>query len=216
MVTLIADLSSLYKARATRVDIVDVPALGCLVVDGTGPPDGEAFAAAVQALYSVSYRAHFLVKKRDGHAPRVMSLETLWWVDDPRQRAILEAVAKGAATMTGTDRDRWQWRALIVQPDPIDATTVAVAIGQARASNDQPALRRVRYLRWCEGLSAQLLHVGPYAAEAPSIARLHAGIAAAGYRPRGRHHEIYLSDPRRTAPQRLRTILRQPVAPLST
>ena len=214
MTTLATDLGLLYKARATRVDIVAVPELGCVAVDGTRDPEGGAFAAAIQALYTTSYGAHFLVKRRDGTAPRVMSLEAQWWVDDPAQQGLVQAVAAGEASMADTDRDGWHWRAMIIQPEPIDAAVVAEALEQARTKKALPALDQVRYLRWCEGLSAQLLHVGPYAAEAPTIARLHAGIAAAGYRPRGRHHEIYLGDPRRCAPERLRTILRQPVEPV--
>jgi len=118
--------------------------------------------------------------------------------------------------MADSDRERWQWRALIAQPDPVDKSAVEQAIEQARAKKDLPALDRLRYERWVEGRCAQVLHVGPYADEGPSIARLHAGIAAAGYRPRGRHHEIYLGDPRRTPPEKLRTILRHPVELLPT
>ena len=115
--------------------------------------------------------------------------------------------------MAGTDRDRWRWQAMIMQPGPIDADMIAAAIAQARDRKRSAGLDRVRYIRWAEGCCAQLLHVGPYAAEGPSIARLHQAIAAAGYRPRGRHHEIYLGDQRRSAPEKLRTILRHPVEP---
>jgi len=116
--------------------------------------------------------------------------------------------------MADTDRDRWRWQAMIRQPDPIDAETVAAALAQVRAKKPSPGLGRLRYQHWAEGRCAQLLHVGPYAGEAPSIARLHQAIAAAGYRPRGRHHEIYLGDPRRSAPDKLRTILRHPIEPV--
>lgn len=202
---------SLLKVRKGAVDIVDVPEFGFVTVTGAGPPGGEEFTAALQALYSVSYGVHFLLKKRDGQAPRVMPLEALWWVDDPDQRDLVTAVALGQATMADTDKDRWLWQAMIMQPEPIDADIVAAALAQARAKKPAPGLDRLSYVRWAEGLSAQLLHVGPYSAEAPSIAALHEAIAAAGYRPRGRHHEIYLGDPRRCAPQRLRTILRHPI-----
>jgi hypothetical protein len=115
--------------------------------------------------------------------------------------------------MAGTDRDRWRWQAMIMQPEPIDAGMVAAALAQARAKKPSPELERLHYQRWAEGRCAQLLHVGPYAREGPSIVRLHQAIAAARYRPRGRHHEIYLGDPRRSAPDKLRTILRHPVEP---
>jgi hypothetical protein len=102
---------------------------------------------------------------------------------------------------------------MIMQPDPIDADLLSEALAQARAKKGLPALDRLRHERWTEGRCAQTMHVGPYSAEAPSIERLHQAIAEAGYVPRGRHHEIYLGDPRRSAPDRLRTIIRQPVQP---
>lgn len=163
------------------------------------------------ALYAVSYGAHFLLKKERGEAPRVMPLEALWWADDPGRQDIFAAVALGKATMADTDRDTWLWQAMISQPDPVGTDVIAAARAQAREKRPLPGLDRLRYIRWTEGRSAQLLHVGPYADEGPSIVRLHQGIAAAGYRARGRHHEIYLGDPRRSAPEKLRTILRQPV-----
>ncbi|HEU5161020.1 MAG TPA: GyrI-like domain-containing protein [Streptosporangiaceae bacterium] len=206
------DLGALHKVRKGSVDFVDIPELGFLTVEGSGRPGGAAFTSAVQALYTVSYGARFLLKKERGAAPPTMPLEAQWWVDDPEQRDVLAAVALGSATMTDTDQARWRWRAMIVQPDPVDVDVIAAAIDRARAKT-LPALRDLRYERWAEGRCAQLLHVGPYSAESPSIVRLHEAIAAAGYRPRGRHHEIYLSDPRRCAPGKLRTILRHPVAP---
>jgi hypothetical protein len=163
MTTSVAELNLLFKARRGAPGVVEVPEAGYVCVDGTGSPDGADFADAVQALYAVSYGAHFLVKKERGDAPKVMPLEGLWWGADPALRSWAEAVAAGEATMGDGDRTRWLWRAMIMQPDPIDADVVARA--------------------------------------------------AAGYRPRGHHHEIYLGDPRRSAPQKLRTILRQPVEP---
>ena len=198
--TMTIDLGALYRARAGRVDFVDVPELGYVVVDGSGAPDGPEFAAALQALFPVSYGAHFAHRKRTGDAPKVMPLEALWWVDgDPAQ-------------WLHADRSDWHWRALIAQPDPIDAADVVTATAQARAKHPGPALDRVRFVRWEEGRAAQVLHVGPYSAEGATIELLHDAIAAAGLVPRGHHHEIYLGDPRRCAPERLRTILRQPVA----
>jgi hypothetical protein len=204
---------SLLKVRKGPVEFVDVPEFRFALVTGAGAPADTEFSQALQALYSVSYAAHFLVKKQRGEAPKVMPLEALWWVDDPGQQDIVAAVALGQGTMADTDRSHWRWQAMIMQPDPIDADTVEAALAQARAKKPAPALEQLRYQRWSEGLCAQLLHVGPYAAEGPSIVRLHQAIADAGYRPRGRHHEIYLGDPRRSAPDKLRTILRHPVEP---
>jgi hypothetical protein len=143
-----------------------------------------------------------------------MPLEGLWWVDDPAQQDIVAAVARGEVTMADSDRGSWRWQALIMQPDPIDAELIAAATAEAASKKDLPGLARLEYIRWAEGRCAQLLHIGPYAAEAPSIAALHEAIAEAGYRPRGRHHEIYLGDPRRSAPEKLRTIIRHPVRPV--
>ena len=208
--TLAPALEALYKARRGRVDVVDVPGMAFVVVAGRGDPEGADFMAAMQALYAVSYGAHFLLKKSAGQAPRVMPLEAQWWVDDAGHQRSVEAVAQGEGTMADTDRDSWRWQAMIMQPDPIDAAVVAEAVEQVR-TKDLAALDRVTFLEWEEGRCAQLLHVGPYAEEAPSLRALHEGIAAGGLRPRGRHHELYLGDPRRSAPERLRTILRQPV-----
>lgn len=202
---------SLLKVRKNVVDVVDVPEYGFAMLDGSGRPDDPEFAGAIQALYAVSYGAHFLLKKRDGQAPRVMPLEALWWVDDPAQQDLLAAVARGEAVLGDVDRDCWRWRAMIMQPSPVDADVVADAVREAQVRNPASSLMRLRYERWAEGLSAQVLHVGPYASEGPTIIRLHEGIAAAGYHPRGKHHEIYLGDPRRCAPERLRTIVRQPI-----
>lgn len=206
-------IDALYKARKGVVAVVDVPELGFVVVSGQGDPGGSRFAEAVQALYTVSYGTHFLLRQERGEAPRVMPLEALWWMDDPEQQDIVRAVALGGASMADTDRDTWRWRAMIMQPDPIDEHMVSRALEKARKKG-LGALEDLRYERWEEGRSAQLLHVGPYAEEGPSIVRLHEGIAAAGYRPRGRHHEIYLGDHRRSAPEKLRTLLRHPVEPL--
>jgi hypothetical protein len=213
MTETVLSFESLLKIRKGALDIVDIPEFGFATITGGGPPGGPEFTEAIQALYSVSYGAHFLLKKELGQAPRVMPLEALWWVVDPGQQDIFTAVARGQAAVADSDRARWRWQAMIMQPAPVDAEVIARALAQARAKKPLPGLERIRYLRWAEGLSAQLLHLGPYADEGPSIARLHDGIAAAGYRPRGRHHEIYLGDPRRSAPEKLRTILRHPVAP---
>jgi hypothetical protein len=203
----------LLKARKGRVDVVDVPELGFVVVTGSGDPNGPEFQEATQALYSVSYGAHFLVKKETGSAPKVLPLEGLWWVDDPAQQQLLARVVTGEAAMGDTDRSSWRWQAMIQQPDEIGPETVQRAIARAREKKPSAALNRLTYLRWTEGSAAQILHVGPYSAEGPTLRALHDGIDAAGLRPRGRHHEIYLGDPRRSAPEKLRTILRQPVEP---
>ena len=208
-------IDALYSVRKGKVEYVDVPELGFLVIDGGGDPGGEAFHDAVQALYSVSYGAHFALKKATGEAPRVMALEGLWWVEGADSQATMERIAAGEASMQDSDRDQWHWRAMIMQLAPIDAVLIEQAITEAKAKKDIASLPALRYERWAEGPSAQIMHIGPYATEPSSIVTLHRAIAEHGSKPRGRHHEIYLGDPRTSAPEKLRTILRQPIEPAS-
>ncbi len=208
-------VDALYKVRKGEVDFVDVPEFGFVMTDGSGAPGGAAFAEALQALYSVSYGAHFALKKSTGEAPRVMALEALWWVEGAQAQATMERIATGTASMAESDWDQWRWRAMIVQLPPIDAVLIAQAIGQARDRKGILGVEAVRFERWAEGPSAQIMHVGPYSTEQISVRALHRAIADHGSRPRGRHHEIYLGDPRTSAPENLRTILRQPIQPAS-
>jgi len=208
-------VDALYNVRKGRVEFVDVPEFGFVTVDGGGAPDDRAFADAIQALYSVSYGAHFALKKAQGDAPRVMALEALWWVEGSEAQATMELVAVGQASMDASDRGQWRWRAMIMQLPPIDEVMVEEAITEAREKKSIGALDLLRYERWAEGPSAQIMHIGPYATEQVSVIALHKAIADNGFRPRGRHHEIYLGDPRTAAPEKLRTILRQPVEPAS-
>lgn len=196
--------ADLYRARQGKIDFINVPALKVIFIDGQGRPDEPegSFQDAIGSLFGVAYAAHFIVKKQSGEAPRVMPLEALWWVTGPDPSNF-----EGAAT------DAWRWRAFIVQPPPIDTATVALAMKQA--SPKHPNLdTALHFESWHEGKCAQTLHVGPYDAESPTIAALHEAIRQAGYRPRGRHHEIYLGDPRRSAPERLKTLIRQPIEPV--
>jgi len=209
-------VDALYAVRKGRVEFVDVPEFGFVQIDGGGAPGGAAFTDALQALYSVSYGAHFALKKATGQAPRVMALEALWWVDGEDAEAAMHRFAAGEAEIDESDHDQWGWRAMIMQLPPIDAGMIEQAIEAARLKRDLPALARVSYHRWAEGPSAQIMHVGPYATERESIVTLHKAIAEHGTCPRGRHHEIYLGDPRTSAPDKLRTILRQPVEPNAT
>jgi hypothetical protein len=190
----------LYGAKADAVVAVDVPPLTYLMVDGEGNPNtSQAFQEAVEALYSLSYTLKFTLKK----SPRaidygVMPLEGLWWADDPR-------------VFYQADKSSWKWTAMILQPDAIAQADVDAAFDQVRKKKNPAALDRVRFEKLVEGPSAQILHVGPFSAEGPTIQRMHDFIHAKGKELRGKHHEIYLSDPRRTAQEKLKTILRQPM-----
>lgn len=190
----------LYKPRSKDVVFVEVPSFNCLMADGAGDPNGsESFAEAVHALYALSYTLKFMVKRGARKIDySVMPLEGVWWADDPADFALAH-------------KSRWKWTLLIVQPDFITADDVRVAREEVRRKKKDAGMARVRLESFMEGPSAQILYSGPYAGEGPVIAHLHASIQAAGHELRGRHHEIYLSDMRRTAPEKLKTILRQPV-----
>jgi hypothetical protein len=185
--------------------LVDVPELGFLTVDGQGAPTAGSegatseFQLAIGALYSVLYTAKFGLK-RTGVLVPVLPLEALWFS------------VGGAAFDMSTPPAGWSWRALIAVADEITPQIVEETVAEVRTKKGTtPVLDRLRYERWCEGRSAQVMHIGPYSAEAPTIERLHAFISAEGLQPRGAHHEIYLGDPRRAMPEKLRTIIRQPV-----
>jgi hypothetical protein len=189
-----------YSARAGRLDVVQVPPLLHLAVDGRGDPNSSpAYADAVAALYPLAYGIKAQGKKSDrDHV--VMPLEALWWSADM------------AAFTSARDKARWEWTLLIMVPDWVTEEHLRAARTAAGRRNPAAALDRVRLERLDEGLCVQTLHVGPYDAEGPVLEELHDRfIPGHGLRMTGRHHEIYLSDPRRTAPPRLRTILRQPV-----
>lgn len=193
-------LPELYRA-GPQPAFVDVPELPFLMIDGVGDPaTAPGYADALHALYAVAYGVHFALKRQpDGVDAPVLPLEGLWWVPDMS----LFAVA---------DRSEWQWTLLIPQAEAVTPALVASCATAARGKGVQAA-DAVRLERYAEGRCAQVLHRGPYAEEGPTVAALHAFIAEHGCVPTGKHHEIYLGDPRRTRPDRLRTILRQPVAP---
>ena len=195
----------LYQPSAKHPAIVEVPDLAFLQVDGRGDPEtAEAYHQALEALYSVAYTLKFALKKADPERDfKVAPLEGLWWADEE------------APTMADLQRDRdaWNWTMMIAVPDAVTPLEVAAAMEAAARKKDLPAAPLLRLERLGEGLAVQIMHLGPYAEEAPTIERLHAFAAAEGYELRGRHHEIYLGDPRRTAPERLKTVLRHPVTP---
>jgi hypothetical protein len=192
----------LYAPKPGGFVLVDVPETGFLMVDGHGDPNTSAsYRAAVEALYTASYAVRAAAKEELGRVHTVAPLEGLWSAED------LEVFRT-------RDKSAWDWTMLIAQPDWITPSLVDVALCTARAKKPLPALDLLRFERYTEGLSAQILHVGPYDDEGPTLERLHGEfLPAEGLAPRGRHHEIYLSDARRIEPARLRTILRQPVTP---
>ena len=199
------DMSREFKglyAPGREPVLVEVPEFKFLMIDGHGDPNVSAeYRQAVEALYSVSYALKFALKRGPRQLDyRVMPLEGLWWVPDMSRFSIER-------------KSDWDWTAMIRQPDEVDEALVGESVHTARRKKELPAADLLRLERFDEGPAAQVMHVGPYAAEGPTIARLHAFIAEQGCRRAGKHHEIYLSDPRRAAPEKLKTILRQPVSP---
>ncbi|MDA2806689.1 GyrI-like domain-containing protein [Nocardiopsis suaedae] len=196
------DLKHLYAPKNTDWALVDVPPQRFIAVDGRGDPNtSAAYAGAVEALYSVAYTAKFAAKRTLGRDFVVAPLEGLWWADDPR-------------VFITRDKDAWRWRMLICLPAWVPDGLVEDAKAAAQDKKGLPAIADVLRVDLHEGTGAQLLHIGPYDDEGPALARLHDEyLAANGLRMTGHHHEVYLSDPRRTAPARLKTVLRQPVAP---
>jgi hypothetical protein len=190
----------LYQPSAMAITAVDVPSLTYLMVDGHGDPNiSPAFTQAIEALYSLSYTLKFSLKKSPEPVDYgVMPLEALWWADDP-------------GAFHRKDKSTWKWTAMILQPDFIGRRQVTAAFDEVRKKKNLVALDRVRLETLTEGTAAQILYVGPFADEGPTIQRIHDFIHGAGKELCGKHHEIYLSDPRRTAPEKLKTIIRQPM-----
>ncbi|MBW1730892.1 MAG: GyrI-like domain-containing protein [Deltaproteobacteria bacterium] len=193
------ELKYLYKASAKEVSVVEVPPMNFLVIEGHGDPNTSSeYMEAIEAIYPVAYALKFKVKKSKGIDYVVMLLEGLWWTDDPAQFSM-------------DNKEIWNWTAMIMQPEHVTKEMYEEAVAEVGKKKDLRALTKMRLETYEEGLSVQILHMGPYAEEGPTIARLHDYIKDHGYRFNGKHHEIYLSDPRKTAPEKLKTILRQPV-----
>lgn len=193
-----ADLKELYAPSAAHPSIVEIPPFKFLMVDGAGDPNTTtAFQDAIQALFPLSYGIHFALKKA-GIESRVRPLEALWWAD-------------GKGDFLEIGQGLWRWRAMMQQPDEITPELLEKVRAEAQRKKPNPSLAKVRLETFDEGLAAQVMHIGPYSAEKPTIERLRAFIAEQGFRPRGKHHEIYIGDPRRSAPEKLKTVVRQPV-----
>ena len=192
---------ALYRPGAKLVVRVDVPPLNYLMIDGRGDPNtAQEYKDAVETLYAVAYALKFMMKKGTvGLDYVVMPLQGLWWVEDMSQFSVEK-------------KADWLWTMMILQPEPVSLEMVEEALAQTAKKKNPPALDKVRLERLHEGASAQIMHIGPYADEASTIAKIHQYIDEIGCRPRGKHHEIYLSDPRRAAPEKLKTVIRQPFA----
>jgi hypothetical protein len=192
------ELKALYFPSPRAPVLVEVPPMIYFMVDGKGTPNrGKSFPNALTALYGIAYTLKFSLKD-EGRPFIVMPLEALWWTP-------------GRPSFDMSRKSAWAWTAMIASPEKVLRSDFEKAVRKASDKKPDVNYGAVRMERWKEGRCAQILHIGPYAAEKPTIKRLHAFIEAEGYRPRGKHHEIYLGDPRRTAPAKLKTVVRQPV-----
>lgn len=193
------ELGDLYRTPRGRIVEVDPPPLRYLMIDGRGDPNTSPdYARAVEALFSVSYTAKFMVKKEGGKVDyAVMPLEGLWW-------------AKDLGAFEGGNREQWLWTMMILQPEFATDALIEEAMRRVAEKKGEEMTEGVRLETFSEGPCAQLLHVGPFTEEGPAIERLHQHIRErSGLR--GKHHEIYLSDIRRAAPENWKTIIRQPM-----
>ncbi len=194
----------LYQPSARKIEVVDVPELSFLMVDGRiekyrSPSDSPSFIEAVQALFAASYTLKFQSKlrKREAIDYPVMALEALWWVEDGHFEI--------------SKPDNWSWRAMMMQPEHITADMLAAALEQLREKKPSPGLHRLRLERFTEGPCIQTMHIGPYSSEPATVERMRAFAEENGYALANQHHEIYLSDPRRCAPAKMKTVLRHGV-----
>jgi hypothetical protein len=197
-----------YSGKVGRWDQIDLPAMTFLAMEGQGDPNGPEFSKAVAALYPLAYGLKF-ARKAQGADFAVPPLEGLWWADDH-------------SAFVSCQRGVWRWRAQLRVPDEVSADALETirtsALKKLAAKSDAATtpdvMARVSLVREVEGPCLQTLHLGPFADETPVLDRLHREVMPGlGLTFAGHHHEIYLSDPRRSTPEKLRTVLRQPVRP---
>lgn len=193
------ELKHLYQPSAQKVVQVDVPTMNYLMVDGTGDPNtSPAYAEAMEALFTVSYAIKFMVKKGPtGIDYGVMPLEGLWWAND-------------MSKFTTKDKSNWKWTMMIMQPSFVTPEIIDSAIADVKKKKNPTAISKVRVEDFSEGTCAQILHIGPFSKEGPTIEKVHLFIDSRGKRV-GKHHEIYLSDIRKADPEKWKTVIRQPM-----
>ncbi len=196
------EMKKIYFPAPRKPDLVTVPAMNFLMIDGEGDPNKtDTYQAALDTLNIISYALKFAIKYSPQRIDYIMlPLETLWWADD----------------MTAFElerRDEWKWTAMIRQPELIHGEMVTEIMDDVREKKNPPALDLVRFESFDEGQCVQIMHIGPYSTERPTVKKMQRFATEYNYDLRGKHHEIYLSDVRRTSPENLKTVIRQPVAP---
>lgn len=194
------ELKHLYNASAKKIEIVDVPEMNFLLIDGVGNPNtSKVYQDAVATLFGISYTLKFMIKKgKELIDYSVMPLEGLWWTDDMSKFSV-------------NDKDDWKWTMMIMQPEFITEALVESAIEEMIKKKKLAERPNVRFEKFTEGKAAQIMHIGPFSEEGPTVQKLHNSILENGYKLSGKHHEIYLSDIRKAAPEKWKTIIRQPI-----
>lgn len=193
-------LKEFYRPSSRKPSEVDVPEMNFLMIDGKGDPNtAQEYQDALETLYATSYTLKFKLKKAKIADFTVMPLEGLWWVE-------------GSEGFDFDVKVDWCWTSMIMQPQPVTRNEVIEAMAETKEKKNPPALQKIRFESFREGYSVQIMHIGPFSEEQPTIDKLHTYAEEQGFKLRGKHHEIYLSDPRRTAPEKIKTVIRQPVA----
>ena len=193
-------LQHLYKPSVKEVEIVEVPQMNFLMIDRDGGPNHPTFQNAIEVLFPLSYTLKFMIKKSDiGIDYGVLPLEGLWWADD-------------MSSFIKDKKDDWKWTLMIMQPELITNEMVVEAINQVRVKKNPTSLPLVRFESINEGKVAQIMHIGPFSEEGPTVQKLHSFIKDSGKKIIGKHHEVYLSDIRRAAPEKWKTIISQPLS----
>ena len=195
------ELKHLYRPSAKKVEAVDVPRMNFLMIDGEGDPNtSQEFKDAIDVLYPLSYTLKFMIKKGEiGVDYGVLPLEGLWWADE-------------MSSFVDDRREHWQWTLMIMQPELVTEEMVQEANEQVLKKKNPVSLPLVRFESFEEGKVAQIIHIGPFSEERPTVEKVHTFIEESGSQRRGKHHEIYLSDIRRAATDNWRTIIRQPMS----
>ena len=192
------ELKDFYNPSSKEIAIVEVPKMNFLMIDGSGDPNtSQEYKDAIEALFSLSYTLKFMIKKTKDVDYAVMPLEGLWWADD--------------MSKFSEDKNAWKWTSMTMQPEQVTKDLVAKAIEELKKKKKLPALSKIRFESFHEGKSAQIMYIGPFSDEGPTIQKIHEFIRKNEGTLTGKHHEIYLSDPRRIAPEKMKTILRQPM-----
>ncbi|NIS78737.1 MAG: hypothetical protein GTO14_00570 [Anaerolineales bacterium] len=204
----------LYNPPKGKFTVVEVPSMQFLMLDGRGDPNtAKEYQDAIEALYAVAFKIKFASKKSLGKDYVVPPLEGLWGSGEMETR-LSEArdEAEWLELFAATDRDTWRWTMMIMQPEWVTEDMYEEVSELVREAKGLSAIDKMRLETYREGLSVQIMHVGPFSDEGPALAKLHLDfLPNNGYVEAGKHHEIYLSDPRKTAPEKLKTVLRQPV-----